>query len=244
MSESGRIGMKGDDELFEGSPALTGLSFFELNPPLGGRGRARHDKGLRLPIRSAGSMTGLLNAGMMNSRTVIVMNHEHENDDTGLIEEGGKSSFLLAMYVAAYYIYVSSDITHGDVVMRPVEFTGPEEIGIPVEFDHAAAFDHYNQIAIFLQVRPPPKIDGNGFILRIWPDTVKRYIRCVPFVEKVPLHVKHCNTRTVSRDDDVVSGRCALAVDRYIMQIGGLLVAGEIAQRVDPSQLILLLSGE
>ena len=56
----------------------------------------RHDKGLRLPIRSAGSMTGLLNAGIMNSGTVIVMNHEHENDDTGLIEEGGKSSFLLA----------------------------------------------------------------------------------------------------------------------------------------------------
>ena len=35
-------------------------------------------------------MTGLLNAGVLDSRTVIVMNHEHENDDTGLIEEGGK----------------------------------------------------------------------------------------------------------------------------------------------------------
>ena len=41
-------------------------------------------------------MTGLLNAGVLDSRTVIVMNHEHENDDTGLIEEGGKSSFQLA----------------------------------------------------------------------------------------------------------------------------------------------------
>jgi len=61
-----------------------------------GEGRVRHDKGLRLPIRSAGSMTGLLNAGVLDSRTVIVMNHEHENDDTGLIEEGGKSSFQLA----------------------------------------------------------------------------------------------------------------------------------------------------
>ncbi len=33
-SESCRIGMKADDELFEESPALRGLSFFELNPPL------------------------------------------------------------------------------------------------------------------------------------------------------------------------------------------------------------------
>ena len=32
-SESGRIGIKADDELFEGSPALSGLSFFAHNPP-------------------------------------------------------------------------------------------------------------------------------------------------------------------------------------------------------------------
>ena len=37
---------------------------------------------------------------MMDSGTVIVMNHGHENDVTGLIEEGGKSSFLLAGDIA------------------------------------------------------------------------------------------------------------------------------------------------
>lgn len=60
------------------------------------QGESAFRGGVPLPIRDAGSLTGLLNANMVKFGTVIVMNHGHENDVTGLIEEGGKSSFLLA----------------------------------------------------------------------------------------------------------------------------------------------------
>lgn len=76
-----------------------------------------------LPIRDAGSLTGLLNAGMMDSVTVIVMNHGHENDVTGLIEEGGKSSFLLATEAIIHNTLIVSVIYPLDSVLNPILIT-------------------------------------------------------------------------------------------------------------------------